>query len=303
MPKLGSIFVRLAGKFRRLNICLADLGQYREEDFGIYRRQLELLADTVAASNWSGGPSPRRRGGHAGPTECNLVTDRLVLGAMNNCDAGVKHITVSPAGRFYICPGFYYWQEAGDVGSLDEGLHIGNAHLLTTEYAPICRACDAYHCRRCVLLNKQLTQEINTPSRQQCVGAHCEREASRRLLDLLGQAKRLNEAMPPAAIPPLDYLDPFELIRRENKHGTSPQGSSQGREDGKGRGALSSAAPQQGIAADHAAPWNELRALLVELRDGQQEIVNMLRQMKGSKATPARSRRRRRTYPDGDKEL
>ena len=199
MRRLGEILGKLAGKFKRLNVCLLELGEYGEEDFEAYRGQLELVAGAVAGSQWPGG------------TECNLVTDRPMLGAMNNCDAGVKHITVCPQGRFYLCPGFYYWREAQDAGDLDRGLVIESPHLLTVEYAPICRRCDAFHCRRCLLLNKQLTEEINTPSRQQCVAAHIEREQSRRLLNLLGEAGRLKEAMP-GTIPTLDYLEPFEVI-------------------------------------------------------------------------------------------
>jgi CXXX repeat peptide maturase len=317
MPRLGSIFARLAGKFRRLNICLLDLGQYQEDDFAVYRRQLEAMADTVAGMNWPGGPLPRRggygrTGGQArrsgtsreGGTECNLVTDRVMLQAMNNCDAGIKHITVAPDGRLYLCPGFYHWQEGASVGSLDEGLRIDNGHLLTAEYAPICRQCDAYHCRRCLLLNKQLTDEINTPSRQQCVAAHCEREQSRRLLDFLGRENRLNQAVPATTIPALDYLDPFELIKRASERAHRPRGSGYGSAGGNGPGGASQTASYEGVAADgqsREAPWNELRALLMELRAGQEEILDILRPKNGSKPILARSRRGGRPNHNGDK--
>jgi len=207
MPRLAAIFGRLAGRVERLNVCLFDVGRYRDADFDAYREQLDALAEIVARLDWP-----------AGGTECNLVTDRVLLRAMNNCDAGVRHLTVAPNGLFYLCPGFYHRDEAGSVGSLRDAPDIRNVHLLTIAYAPICRRCDAFQCRRCVLLNKQLTEEVNTPSRQQCVTAHLEREASRRLLETLRSAGRLDEPAAAGEIPRLDYLDPFDVAKPESGH-------------------------------------------------------------------------------------
>ncbi|MGA2033137.1 MAG: CXXX repeat peptide maturase [Thermoguttaceae bacterium] len=260
MPRLGAIFTRLAGKMKRLNVCLFDVGRYREADFDVYRQQLDSLAEQVA-----------RLDRPADGTECNLLTDRLMLRAMNNCDAGVRHLTVAPNGRFYLCPGFYCQNEADAVGSLHDGPEIRNAHLLTVEYAPICRRCDAYQCRRCVLLNKQLTEEANTPSRQQCVTSHIERDASRRLLQTLQRAGRLNESAAMGPIPRLDHLDPFELLTR----GSRPDGTPRRADPHAPR-------EEKDRLADEmlAARTEELRALVMELRAGQQEILNQLRQMR-----------------------
>jgi CXXX repeat peptide maturase len=207
LPRLASVFNRLKRHFKRVNVRLLDLGAYTDDDFAEYRRQCVKLARIIAAMKW---PSEG--------TECNLLTDRLILGAMHNCGAGVEHVTVAPNGRLYVCPGFYYRNEADAIGTLQDGIQLRNARLLTLEGAPICRACDAYHCRRCLWLNKRLTDEINTPSRQQCVAAHLEREASRRLREkLISKAGRLS------AIPPLHYLDPFELVARKPVLSKQPQ--------------------------------------------------------------------------------
>ena len=234
MPRLASLFRRLAPRLRRLNVCLFDVGHYREEDLDAYQKQREALVRTVADLHWP-----------AAGTECNLVTDRVMLRTRNHCDAGAKHVTVAPNGRFYLCPGFYYRDEADSIGSLGDGIQIKNAHLLSVEYAPVCRRCEAYHCRRCLLLNKQLTEEINTPSRQQCVTAHYEREASRELLDMLRHSGRLNEAMPVGEIRKLDYLDPFELVKRgATQDGRQPAAASetqtpeQAAADGEGQAGL-----------------------------------------------------------------
>ena len=85
------------------------------------------------------------------------------------------------------------------------------------EYAPICRHCDAYQCKRCVWLNRRMTHEINTPSHEQCVAAHIERNASRQLLQNI---RRHGEFLPEIGeIKEIDYLDPFnnrEKWQQEN---------------------------------------------------------------------------------------
>ena len=106
---------------------------------------------------------------------------------------GQVSITVAPNGMFYICPSFYYDERMGIdnlmhykhpssdryVGDLESGLGISNSALLDLQHAPLCRNCDAFHCNRCVWLNQKLTLDINTPSHQQCVMSHVERNAGR----------------------------------------------------------------------------------------------------------------------------
>lgn len=138
----------------------------------------------------------------------NIITDRLYLNTMNNCNAGVSTITFAPDGRFYLCPAFYY-----DAGSPlvvnDYGVEILNQYLLKIENAPICSNCDAFQCHRCVYLNQKGTHEINTPTRNQCIISHLERNASRLLAS---QIEWINEE---EQIPQIEYLDPFEKIIRK----------------------------------------------------------------------------------------
>ena len=54
-------------------------------------------------------------------------------------------------------------------------------------------------------LNKETTLEVNTPSRQQCVCAHLERNASRDLIEPLFIQDMVS-------IPEIEYLDPFEEL-------------------------------------------------------------------------------------------
>jgi len=199
LVSFGATVKSLIGRFKRLNVIIKDVHRFTEEAFSVYERQLEDVGAIVGEEY--------RKGNFI---EVNVLTDRVFLTNMNNCNAGTRHLTVAPNGKFYICPAFYYKNEDNSLGGIDDRVEIKNARLLELEYAPICRNCDAWHCKRCVWLNDAVTSELNTPSHQQCVLAHLEREASRRFLERVGTDIGINDRVP--TIPKLDYLDPFDVI-------------------------------------------------------------------------------------------
>ena len=129
----------------------------------------------------------------------------------NHCNAGIENTTLAPNGKFYVCPAFYYSNPGDSVGDLLNGLDIKNQQLYKLDHAPLCRHCDAYHCRRCVWLNHKTTYEINTPSHEQCVVAHTERNMARKLLAAIREKA---EFMPEVEIKEINYTDPFE-VRKE----------------------------------------------------------------------------------------
>jgi len=188
--------VPLIGEVKRLNIVLTDIESFTENDFSLYREVLIQLKDVVK-DIFLHGKSP----------QINLLIDRILLDKMNNCNAGIENITLAPNGKFYICPAFYLENENDAVGDLTTGLNIKNKYLYQLQNAPLCRNCDAYQCKRCVWLNRKTTREVNTPSHEQCVVAHLERNASR---DLLIDLQRLG-AWKEKSIAAVDYLDPFEI--------------------------------------------------------------------------------------------
>ena len=141
--------------------------------------------------------------------QLNLLTDRIMLDKMNNCGAGETTVTLAPDGRFYVCPAFYFSADGYAIGDLANGLEIKNSQLYQLDHAPLCRRCDAWQCKRCIWLNRKTTLEVNTPSHEQCVAAHLERNASRKLLKslhkngiFLGGNKEIKE---------INYLDPFDV--------------------------------------------------------------------------------------------
>lgn len=198
----------------RINLCITDVEKFTDEQIETYKQVLNEW-NTALLDLYKQGQSP----------QFNLLTDRMMLDKMHNCEAGVSNITLAPNGKFYLCPAFYYDEQTkvdnqlnhhqptsdNSVGDLEKGLNIPNPQLLQLDHAPLCRNCDAYQCRRCIWLNRKLTWDLNTPSRQQCVMAHIERNASR---DLLNDICKIGEFMPEIDIKEISYLDPFE-VRKE----------------------------------------------------------------------------------------
>ena len=192
--------VNLLENATRLNVVLTDVETFTDDDFAKYKDVLADLSKDVERM-YAGGKSP----------QLNILTDRMMLDKMNNCGAGETNITLAPDSKFYVCPAFYLCDDGYAVGSLDGGLDIKNAQLYRLDHAPLCRKCDAYQCRRCVWLNRKTTLEVNTPSHEQCVVAHLERNASRSLLAAIRQHGTF---MPGMEIKKIEYLDPFE-VRKE----------------------------------------------------------------------------------------
>ncbi len=185
------------GRISRLNIVLTDIESFTEEDLIHYKSLLGKLSNSLEQL-YVNGETP----------QLNLLTDRMMLKQMNNCGACDTTITLAPNGKFYICPAFYYEDEADSIGDLENGLDIKNKQLYRLDHAPICRHCDAWQCKRCVWLNRKTTLEVNTPSHEQCVLAHLERNASR---DLLNDIRKHGTFLPEQEeIKEIDYLDPFD---------------------------------------------------------------------------------------------
>lgn len=187
----------LLDKTMRLNVVLTDVEGFTEDEFEKYKHFLMTLAEHIEKM-YVEGKTP----------QLNLLTDRIMLSQMNNCGAGDTNITLAPNGKLYVCPAFYYDDEADSMGDLEHGLDIKNKQLYKLEYAPICRHCDAYQCKRCIWLNRKMTLEVNTPSHEQCVLAHLERNASR---ELLNNIRKHGTFLPEQEeIKEIDYSDPFD---------------------------------------------------------------------------------------------
>lgn len=201
LPLLPQLVRKLCQLCIRLNVHLLDIDQYNTSDFDLYQSILEEIEPFFEKNfNFS-------------QFELNILSDRIILRNMKNCNAGISHLTVAPNGKLYICPGFYFSDPQDALSDISKPLNIKNQQLYNIEYAPICRNCDCWQCKRCIWLNRRTTHEVNTPSHEQCVVSHLERNASRNiLLSLLnGNSQQTN-----AIIPELNYLDPFSEVSRDH---------------------------------------------------------------------------------------
>jgi CXXX repeat peptide maturase len=196
----GALLNTILPRVSRLNVVITDVWEFTSDIEQRYSRFLDNLNEKIYQEY---------KNNHG--VQINILTDRMMLDTMNNCGAGDETITLAPDGKFYICPGFYL-DGASNVGDIKNGLDIKNPQLYKLSYAPICRICDAYQCRRCIWLNKQSTLEVNTPSHEQCVMAHIERNASRKLL---AKIRELGTFLPDKDIPEITYLDPFDKLQEK----------------------------------------------------------------------------------------
>ena len=198
----------LLNKVERLNVVITDVENFTDADFERYSEVLRMLSQEVEKLYVAGKV-----------VQLNLLTDRMMLDKMNNCGAGDTSVTLAPDGKFYVCPAFYLTDEDDGMGALHtsigdvkHGLDIKNPQLYKLDHAPLCRRCDAYQCKRCIWLNRKMTFEVNTPSHEQCVMAHLERNASR---DLLNAIRKYGAFLPEQEeIKEITYLDPFD-VRKE----------------------------------------------------------------------------------------
>ena len=195
LSELPLLFEKVKYKIARLNVILTDIESISEADLILYKNVLQELGKSV--ENYMSENED---------IQINILTDRIVLDKMNNCNAGYETIAVASNGKFYICPAFYHQDPEDFCGDVVSGPNIKNAQLFRLDHAPICRHCDAYQCKRCVWLNRILTLEVNTPSHQQCVISHLERNTSRIIIENLNR----EGCDVVVDIPKIDYLDPFE---------------------------------------------------------------------------------------------
>ncbi|WP_303033833.1 CXXX repeat peptide maturase [Bacteroides acidifaciens] len=193
-----NLFKKLIYNVGRVNMVLTSLTHIQNREISLYSKFLNEIVDYIVSETKRGRILPK----------LNILTDRLTLDKMNNCNAGSETITIGPNGKFYICPGFYHDRDT-DIELNGLYLTIPNKRLYELDNAPICRECDAFQCHRCIWINKKRTNEVNTPGHNQCVISHIERNASRELLSKLRENGPFLKGI---SMPVLDYLDPFEKI-------------------------------------------------------------------------------------------
>ena len=217
LGQLPALCLKLAERVQRIVLVLTDILEYTISDIEVYQHNLSVIKEHLLEMILD------KRA-----IEINVITDRLMLDEPRECSAGLEHLTMAPSGSLHLCPAFALdANHAHPLGII--GPDWVADPILSREKAPICISCDAFHCRRCVYLNKISTLELNTPPWQLCRISHVEREISRQLLQQL-QDQRFLQHLP--SIQPVHYQDPLLKdtentlpMRRRGKRGNVPEGA------------------------------------------------------------------------------
>lgn len=195
---LYELIEKLSSTVNRLNLEIEDINEWKDQDVQQYKIQLDKIVTFIAEKCKQGEE-----------IEINIFTDIWNLKSMKNCDAGTSSFALAPNGRIYMCPAFYFDDSDCHIGTLADGISVKNPQLLQLENAPICSACDVYNCNRCKYLNKKMSNEINIPSKMQCVISHTEREYSMKLQRMLKESSSYKFEN---ILKEIDYNDPLEKL-------------------------------------------------------------------------------------------
>jgi radical SAM peptide maturase (CXXX-repeat target family)/CXXX repeat peptide maturase len=210
ISNISNMVTELFTSSNRVNLILEDIGKWSRDEINRYKTELGKLAEFLINALKD-----------KKTFKLNVLTDRLEIESMCNCDSGNSTYTLAPNGKIYICPAFYFDNPENYIGTLESGIEIKNKHLLELGKAPICLECDAYHCKRCKFLNRKMTTEYNTPPKNQCMISHIERNKTREM-----QLKLRNEGLEEfiEIIKEINYLDPLEKIMGEKYVGVKRSG-------------------------------------------------------------------------------
>ncbi len=114
---------------KRINIVLDDLDTFTNDELNDYKEQLLALAKYLCEHNSNNNASIN------------------VFDKQKDCDCGVNTFSVAPNGKFYICPGIYFYDPDLSIGDLEDTSTINLKHL--------------DKCTHCAYLNKKLTGEYD----------------------------------------------------------------------------------------------------------------------------------------------
>lgn len=155
----------------RINFILSDIQFWSDEDLSLYSEQLINVASFIKENELS--------------VKINVlhdvtVSERIYYG----CDAGVNSYTLAPNGKIYICPAFYFENaDKYSIGDLNNGFVFKYGECLYNNKFPGCSGCKNYNCRRCLYLNKMMTNEYSISPDIQCKVSNLEAEISKKFFE------------------------------------------------------------------------------------------------------------------------
>jgi CXXX repeat peptide maturase len=203
IPSLAGTAQTLLESFSRVSFAHPDLALYEGRDLDAYQRELRRIGEFILSA---------KDGLSRYQIDC--LTQGPGWTSPRECGAGTRRLAVGPSGDLYYCPAAER-EQTEPLGHILREPDFPNQHLFSRDYSVPCGKCQAWHCVRCVHINKATTHEFCVPSRNMCLLSHYELEV---------QAWICREAVEhgrwPAGVrtiePPLVY-DPYELVAAEKE--------------------------------------------------------------------------------------
>lgn len=190
---------------KKINVLIKD---YYKWDVSFLLKYKELLnsISKLIVDLWSNGHY----------TQINMVTDNIFLTEKEFCSAGENQWAVAPNGGIYSCIGEYMLNRSAIANILDSPeisrLYKNHKTLL------MCKRCNVKCCKKCYVLNKELTSETDAPFEIHCVKSNLELQAS---VEIVGKIKLLGLKLPFDINQELcesKFLDPLIDLRGEDSY-------------------------------------------------------------------------------------
>ncbi|MDO5376839.1 MAG: radical SAM peptide maturase, CXXX-repeat target family [Clostridia bacterium] len=196
---LSAYVSTLLKRVSRINLNVMDIDRTFDEK--TYREQLAQIKDELVKMYMEQGIVK----------EVSIITDICHQEVHAGCQAGDRSFVYAPDHRFYTCSSMYSRDQGAALGNIQDGLSAPkNANLYKLDHMPLCQLCDAYHCSRCIQINRNATKEVNVPPSYQCRKSLIEREIARQYqADMDGMKGK-------HILHKLDYADPMTPFYEEN---------------------------------------------------------------------------------------
>ena len=172
-------------KAKHVDVMLRDIEFWEAQDLQEYENQLELISefifDNYDFDNFRYNFSVN-------------VLDKNRIKKLKDCGAGKSSYTLAPNGKLYLCPAFYFEdEEKYYIGDLDNGFNYKYQQEIDLQESD-CKDCKNLHCKRCVYLNKKLTNEYSISPEIQCRISNIEGQVADKLNQKINQKiKELKE--------------------------------------------------------------------------------------------------------------
>ena len=145
----------------RINISVKDLSMWTDNHLLNYKSELEKVAKFIFHNQH--------------------IIQINVLNSYKNkkvadCGCGVNNVTLAPNGKIYLCPGFYETMEEKYIGDIDTIQEVFEQLNFNIESSPTCKSCNNYSCKRCLLINKEVTNEYKIGADIQCKKSKIEQD-------------------------------------------------------------------------------------------------------------------------------